>query len=84
MKNIFTEKQLNFAPEDAKFVRGIFHFTPSDVFESDEYSGWVNSFPNETRHILLNDNRFSIFTILNIILLYFGWVVAYKCVNGVT
>ena len=54
---ISTEKQLNFDPEEAKFVRGIFHFTPSDVIDSDEYVEWANSFPNETRHIVLNDNR---------------------------
>ena len=36
--------QLKADHPDLKFIRGIFHFSPQDVIETDEYAAWVNRY----------------------------------------
>ena len=56
--SVFPEKLLQPEHKELKNIRGIFHFTPNQVIQSDEYSSWVNSFPAETRNVIINENRF--------------------------
>jgi hypothetical protein len=40
----FLSFQLEAGHEDLKFVKVIFHFSPPEVMETDEYASWVNRY----------------------------------------
>ncbi len=53
MKNDKRLMEPESSPE-MKFIKGVFHFTPAEVMNTDFYSEWVNSFPVGTQHIVMN------------------------------